>query len=428
MKKVSIHRLLIRALFLPSTLNPLRRSEGFGGFYRRTLLPAIKVLGVCILLFPLLAPASLFAQSAPRYERNLDNGALYLLPDGGTSDYYLGRQRQAVATGFSVSCTSAKMNASVGESLTWFSSVTGGTGRYTYSWNGTDGLSGNLASLSASYSRGGEKFAQLTVTSGNLMTTVSCGSVQIGAYSSYSQFGQSGFGASCYAVPERIAPGESATWLALVSGGSANTTYVWDGADGLTGNRPLISKTYTSVGVKPALLTVTDGNARIVAACTNAVTVGFRAPVTQKAAVAVAPEPQTLDIQGICSPSTVKAKVGDEILWHVAVVGGNGSYQFLWNGDETLSGNASTTKKIYETAGVKKATVAINSAEKNLTIPCTPVEITKTNGLMAAAFFSWITGPISLILGLIFAILVGILIARRKKKQEEKEEEKDHVE
>ena len=207
-----------------------------------------------------------------------------------------------------------------------------------------------------------------------------------------------------------------------------NTTYAWDGADGLTGNRPLVSKTYTTLGVKPSLLTVTDGSARIVAACTNAVTVGYKALAVQKVAAPVAQVSQTVDIQGICSPSTTKAKVGDEIVWRVAVVGGNGSFQFLWNGDEALSGNASTTKKTYETAGVKKTMVAINSAEKNTTISCAPIEITKSNGLMAAAFFSWITGPILLILGLILAILIGVLIARRKKRQEEKEEEKDHVE
>ncbi len=386
----------------------------------------IRALFAFLVLFSFSIPASLFAQTSPHYGRN-SAGYLYLLPNGALS--YTSSSDGTVASGLSVSCTSAKMNAFVGEPLTWFSSVTGGTGRYVYSWNGTDGLSGNLASLSATYSRSGEKFAELTVTSGNQLMTVSCGSVQIGSSSlSRREFGQSGFGASCYAVPERIAPGDSATWLAVVSGGSANTTYAWDGADGLTGSRPLISKTYTTLGVKPALLTVTDGGARIVAACTNAVTVGYKAPAVQKAAAPVAPVSRAVDIQGICSPSATKVKVGDEIIWQTAVVGGNGSFQFLWNGDEALSGNASTTKKIYETAGVKKAAVAINSAEKNATISCVPVEVTKASGLFAATFFSWITGPITLILGLILAILTAILFARRKKKQEEKEEEKDHVE
>ncbi|KKW10545.1 MAG: hypothetical protein UY50_C0031G0003 [Parcubacteria group bacterium GW2011_GWA2_49_9] len=399
--------------------------------YSTLLIQALFLIGT----FALFAvPASLSAQSSLRYERNPVNGALYLLPNGGPDEYYsTSANRGTVASALSVSCTSAKLNASVGESVTWFSSVVGGTGSYLYTWNGTDGLSGNLSALSASYSRSGEKFAQLTVTSGNQMTTVSCGSVQIGASSSsYSQFGQAGFGASCYAVPDRIAPGESVTWLAVVSGTSANTTYAWDGTDGLTGDRPLISKTYTSVGIKPALLTVTDGNARIVAACTNAVSVGYKSPVvTQKIAVAPSAAPvvaQTLDIQGICSPSVTQAKVGEEIVWQTAVVGGNGSFQFLWNGDELLSGNASTTTKIYETAGVKKATVAIHSAEKNVTLSCGQVDVTKAGGLMALAFLSWITGPVMVILGLILAILVGVLIARRKKKKEEKEEEKDHVE
>ncbi len=347
----------------------------------------------------------------------------------GSSGYYNNYGNRNVATGLSVSCAPTLLTGAAGQTITWFSSVVGGAGNYFYTWNGTDGLSGNTSSLSATYATKGDKFSTLTVISGSQIMTVSCGSTHIGPSIESIRFGS--FGASCYATPERVAPGESVTWLAIVSGTTASTTYTWDGSDGLTGNRPLISKIYTTNGIKPAILTVTNGNAQIVAACVNAVTVGAKTPSVATVTKTTS-STQNLGLQGICVPSSSDANTKEEIVWQVAVVGGNGSYQFLWNGDEGLGGNASTTRKIYETVGSKKATVAINSGEKNITLTCKPIEIRETgNGMLSAAFFaslfSWISGPVYLLFGLILAILIGIIIARRKKKQEEKEEEKDHV-
>ena len=393
---------------------------------------------VLVALFALVSPISLFAQSSiVRYKRNPSNGALYLLPNRGFPLAY--DNGQSVASGLSASCSPSLLNANINQTVTWLSSVTGGSGSYLYTWNGTDGLSGNTSALSANYSSNGEKFATVTVTSGNRMITVSCGSTRIGPYNYQytSQFAQTGLGASCYATPERALPGENITWLAIVSGTTASTTYAWDGTDGLTGDRPLISKTYATNGTKAALLIVTNGGARVVASCTNAVLVGpkttfvYKSPATTTTATPVAPSDtaQDLELKGICTSSVARAEVGEEVEWKSAIIGGTGAYRLSWSGDDNLSGSATTTAQIYETVGLKNAKVRIASGDTSNTLACTPVEIIKKeSGLLASVVNAIPFGAIAFVLATILAILIGVLFARRKKKQEEKEnEESDHV-
>ena len=343
-----------------------------------------------------------------------------------SSNYNSGGQ---IATGLSVSCSPSLITGTVGETVTWFSAVTGGNGSYFYLWNGTDGLYGNIGTLSKIYATSGEKFATLTVTSANQTVSVSCGSVLIRPapqeYFSY----QPGFGASCYATPERILPGESATWISIVSGVTASTTYEWDGTDDLAGNRPIVSKTYGALGNKFALLTVTKGNERVVAACTNSLAVGPKIAPAVKASLQPVAE-KTPALKGICAASSAKAVVNDPVLWQTAFVGGNGTYSFIWSGDDSLAGNASTTLKNYETVGVKNASVEILSGSASTTVSCSPVEIiTDRNGLMATVFFSGIGGPLLLFFTALLGGIIGFFIgSRRNADKTEVDGEKDHVE
>ena len=274
------------------------------------------------------------------------------------------------------------------------------------------------------YATNGEKFATLSITSGNQVITVSCGSVIVG-YSTSQTFTKPTFGASCYATSNRAVSGENVTWLSIVSGTTASTTYAWDGTDGLSGDRPLISKTYTTSGTKAALLTVTNGAERVVTACTNAVSVGPRMPVTGTSKIATATT--TNEIQGICVPSPTTARVADTVIWTVAAIGGTGAFEFLWSGDEALVATSASTTKVYRTEGAKGARVLIASGNRTVTLTCPSVEVIKGwKGLTASSLFSWMNGPVGFILALLLAIIIGILFARKKRAKEEREEEKDH--
>ena len=374
----------------------------------------------------LVIPFAASAQSGPQYGYNSTNGASYLLPNRN----YQGRYPYGgapIAQGISATCAPMQLTGTVGQPAVWFSSVTGGDGAYAYSWSGTENLAGNAGTVQKTYGAGGEKFAALSVTSAGKTVTVSCGTMQIGP--SAPVVAQLVLGASCYAAPEKIAEGGSATWLSIVSGANAATTYAWDGTDNLSGDRPLVSKAYATPGQKFALLTVTNGAARVVAACTNSVAVGSKAFVARPTAEKASVKPEASDIRGLCAPSATGVTVGKEVLWKTAVVGGTGEYFYRWSGDDALAGDSSTTKKVYETAGAKQASVTIRSGEKTALLDCAPVEvIKKQTGLLAATFFSWLGNSIFLsIAGAVAVIAAGFYFARRKNaKEDESADEEDY--
>ncbi|MEK7463573.1 MAG: IPT/TIG domain-containing protein [Patescibacteria group bacterium] len=75
----------------------------------------------------------------------------------------------------SASCT-YNPSTSVGKHqlVTRTATATGGTGSYTYSWTGVDGLKGNNRSISTYYSSSGSKSASVTVASGGQSVTTQC--------------------------------------------------------------------------------------------------------------------------------------------------------------------------------------------------------------------------------------------------------------
>ncbi len=75
----------------------------------------------------------------------------------------------------SVTCTATPSPAMVSQNVTWRAIPTGGvSSNYTYSWVGTDGLSGNTVTVNKSYSTIGQKYATTTVVSGVETVTVGC--------------------------------------------------------------------------------------------------------------------------------------------------------------------------------------------------------------------------------------------------------------
>ncbi|HVB20168.1 MAG TPA: hypothetical protein VNF51_02730 [Candidatus Paceibacterota bacterium] len=73
-------------------------------------------------------------------------------------------------------CTGSPTPAYINQSVTWSATASGGSGSYTYSWTGTDGLSGTSSSVSKAYTTSGLKYATTTVTDtvSGLSTSVSC--------------------------------------------------------------------------------------------------------------------------------------------------------------------------------------------------------------------------------------------------------------
>ena len=80
-------------------------------------------------------------------------------------------------------CFADRTTATVGTPVTWSVEVVGGTGQYSYSWSGTNGLAGTGASAIQSYSTVGQKNATVLINSGGQTISQSCGdSVNVHAY------------------------------------------------------------------------------------------------------------------------------------------------------------------------------------------------------------------------------------------------------
>jgi hypothetical protein len=84
---------------------------------------------------------------------------------------------------FSASCTATPPSAILNTSPTtinWTATSTGGTGSYTYSWDGNDDTgtdswtAGNISSISRDYTTIGTKYATTTITSGTQSVVLAC--------------------------------------------------------------------------------------------------------------------------------------------------------------------------------------------------------------------------------------------------------------
>jgi len=72
------------------------------------------------------------------------------------------------------SCLASPSSVTLNNAVTWIASPTGGSGAYTYSWSGTEALSGNSNYITKNYSFVGNKQASVSITSGSVTVTANC--------------------------------------------------------------------------------------------------------------------------------------------------------------------------------------------------------------------------------------------------------------
>lgn len=204
-----------------------------------------------------------------------------------------------------VSCYANTSSVPVGGSAQWIAQASGGAGYYTYTWSGTDGLTGSGQTSYMSYYNPGLKTASVIVYSGGQSMSAVCGnSVNVydqGNYyygqSSYNNYNYSayptyvqptpiynsttvlnsnasGLDIGCYANPANALVNQPVTWNVEVTGGALPYKYSWSGSDGLTSSSNTAVTYYQTSGSKNALVTVTSADGRTgTMACSNTVTV-----------------------------------------------------------------------------------------------------------------------------------------------------------
>lgn len=182
--------------------------------------------------------------------------SIYALPVVSSAQYYYPLQ---------VSCRPNTYSAVLNTQVGWSAVGTGGNGVYTYSWSGTDGLSGNANSVLQTYSTEGTKTASITVTSNGQTVTANCGSIYIYANQNYNNYGT--LNGSCSANISNPRVGDTINWSAYAAGGNGIYTYSWNDSDGYSAVGQYLSRFYTTIGLKNMTLTISSNGQSIVRNC-----------------------------------------------------------------------------------------------------------------------------------------------------------------
>ncbi len=277
-----------------------------------------------------------------------------------------------------ISCYSQPLSTSVGSTVVWTSSVSGGTGSYSYSWTSSNGFLGNSSSVSTVYYSAGTYSAYLTVTSNGQTQSVNCSnSVTVYGNNYYNNSGYynnnynnysynnnySQIQVSCVSNVSNAYVGSPVTWSASVNGangGYYNYSYSWSGTDGVYGYNQSISTTYNTPGYKTASVTVTANGQTVTQTCTNSINItGYQNQNVYY--TGGSNNNNGLDIGCYADPAT--ASINQPVTWAVEVTGGNAPYTYSWSGSDGLTGSASTLIKYYNTLGSKNAVVSVTSAD-----------------------------------------------------------------
>lgn len=167
---------------------------------------------------------------------------------------------------FTGACAVTPPSGTIGSLFTWSASATGGTGSYTYSWAGDEGLTGSSASVVTSYATAGAKNGTVVITSGSESVLRSC-TVTITATVT-----ETPFDGMCVVSPATASVGETVQWSSSASGGTGTYAYSWSGDEGLSGTADFLAKTYGSAGTKLGTVSITSGSQSVTKTCAVSIT------------------------------------------------------------------------------------------------------------------------------------------------------------
>ena len=170
---------------------------------------------------------------------------------------------------------------------------------------------------------------------------------------------------SCYSNPTSVSVGGTVNWYARATGGNGVYTFTWTGDEGLSGFGSSILKNYYNPGTKYASVIITSGNQTTTVNCGNPVNVypvynNYYSPVYNVG-----------NLQVTCSTNNgSNISVGAATNWFATVTGGNGSYGYSWSGTDGLYGYSQNISYVYNTPGIKTASVTVTSNNQTVSVAC----------------------------------------------------------
>jgi len=246
-----------------------------------------------------------------------------------------------------VSCSANPSNPSTGQTVTWYAYPTGGNGNYTYTWTGSNALSGNNQTTYLTYYVAGQQNATVIVSSNGQTQTATC-YVNVGGNNN----NNGNLTASCYGNSNN---GNTINWYVTPMGGNGSYSYYWTGTNGLSGYNQNVTQYYNYNGTQTANVTVTSNGSSYTATCTATTGNNYN-------------NNNQLNAYCYASPSTVNP--GQMVTWNGSASGGNGNYTYSWTGSNNMYGYNQIVTQTYSTGGTQTATLTVNSNGQVATANC----------------------------------------------------------
>ena len=262
-----------------------------------------------------------------------------------------------------VACYPNNYNTKTDQSVTWTANASGGNGSLSYSWSGTDGLSGSGSQASKTYSSASPKTAHVTVTSGGKTSSADCGTVFVEEQTQ-------SLSGSCSVDDSNINLDESIRWRADASGGNGSYSYEWSGEyplSGRTGRDTNVS--YNSAGTKYGSVVIRSGGQSITRSCGSVYVSNDYNSYNSYYST------NNNNLNLSCTVNSANISVGQTATWNASATGGNGNYYYSWTGTDSLYGNGSIVSKVFSALGTKYATVTVTSNGQTKSLNCPTVVV-----------------------------------------------------
>src|SRR6266566_818828 len=232
--------------------------------------------------------------------------------------------------------TSSPVHPVIGGTVSFTSTVAGGTGPYSYSWTFGDGGTSTAASPTHAYTAAGTFTVTLTVTDSSTPVQSKTASHTVTVASALV--------ASFTISPASPTIGQTVTFTSTVTGGTTPYVYAWTFGDGGSSNLPSPTHVYTAPGTYTVTLMVTDSS-------TPTQTKTASTPLTVTA-------PFAADFT--FSPSS--PNVGQTVTFTSTVSGGKTPYTYSWTFGDGGTSTAANPTHVYTAAGTFTVTLTVHDS------------------------------------------------------------------
>ncbi len=263
-----------------------------------------------------------------------------------------------IAATLAADFTSSPAHPTIGGTVSFTSTVTGGTTPYSYSWTFGDGGTSTAANPTHAYATSGLFTVTLTVSDSSTPAQSKTASHSVTVAGPVS--------ADFASSPSAPTAGQTVTFTSTVSGGTAPYTYSWTFGDGGTSSAANPTHAYATAGVFTVTLMVTDSSTPAQSA-TASHTVTVSGPLTAD-----------------FTSSPVHPVIGGTVSFTSTVAGGTGPYSYSWTFGDGGTSTAASPTHAYTAAGTFTVTLTVTDSSTPVQSKTASHTVTVASALVAS--------------------------------------------